>query len=465
MSAAATPPPAGTDRPAPNDAIYWLAAVAVGAAAGVFGAVLHLGVARILVWPDLLRRELSLGGLPLVLVAGAVAAVMVTLSVWLVRRFAPLAGGSGVQEVEGAIGGVRQIHWRQVLAVKSVGSFLSLGSGLVVGPEGPTIHIGAATAQGFSQWLRLPGIDQRAIIGCGAAAGLTAAFGAPVAGILFVLEETRRQFPYSFRTYTALILASVTSGIMIVAIAGRRPFMDVVVNVVPLAWLPGFVLLGVVLGALGVVFNRCLIWSLDFGLAIGRRTSAYLLPALVGFAVGVLLVVRPEAATGGDNLAVRLIEQNVPLAIVATILVVRFFMTMGSYSTGAPGGIFAPILSLAAAAGLVFALVLSALTDLPAGLVGAFAVAAMGGLLSSTVRTPLTGIVLVAELTGVYANAIPVILTCVLANLVAKLLGGRPIYEVLLERTLALAGESAPAPDGQPGSPARSTRVGSLDRG
>jgi CIC family chloride channel protein len=429
-----------------GDVGFYAVAVVVGAITGLLGSILHLGTDQLLGWPAALKSHTGIAGLPLLIAAGAISAAMVLLSVWLVRRFAPEAAGSGVQEIEGAMVGLRQLRWFRVLLVKFFGGFLSLGSGLVVGREGPTIHIGASVAQAFAERFGLSLRDGRGLLAAGGAAGLAAAFSAPLASILFVIEETRRQFPYSLKTYTGLMLAAVTSGIVTEALAGRRPFMDVAVPDVPLAWLPAFVVLGILLGALGVAFNRALVWSLDRALAIGRRTSFYIVPLVVGFAVGVLLIVQPEATMGGEGLATRLIGENLPLTLLALIVVVRFVMTMASYATGVPGGIFAPILSLATAAGLLYGLVIAAILPVPAGMEAAFAVAAMGGLFAATVRAPLVGIVLIAELTGAYSTLIPVILTCAFANLCADWLGGRPIYEVLLERTLALAGKAAAVP-------------------
>ncbi len=425
-----------------GDAVFYLAAVAVGAITGLLGTILHLGTDRLLRWPEALRAGTGLDGVTLLLVTGTISAAMVLFSVWLVRRFAPEAGGSGVQEIEGAMVGLRQVRWLRVLLVKFFGGFLSLGSGLVVGREGPTIHIGASISQAFSERLGFSVRDGRGLLAAGGAAGLAAAFGAPLASILFVIEETRRQFPYTLRTYTALMLASVTSGIVTEALAGRRPFMVLAVPDVAIAWLPAFVLLGILLGALGVLFNRALVWSLDRARAIGRGASFYIVPLVVGFAVGVLLIVQPEATMGGDTLAVQLVGENLPLTFLGLIVVVRFAMTMASYSTGVPGGILAPLLSLATAFGLLYGLLLAWVLPVPEGMAPAFAAAAMAGLFAATVRAPLVGIVLIAELTGAYSILVPAIITCIFANLVADRLGGRPIYEVLLERTLALAGEA-----------------------
>lgn len=433
-----------------SDISYYLFAIVVGSITGVIGTILHLGVNAALQWPRLVHTEVmrlwpELPVWGFLAACGLFAALLVVAATWLVRTFVPEAGGSGVQEVEGAMEGLRVVRWKRVLPVKFVGGLMALGSGLVVGREGPTIHMGASVAQATASWFSLGTRDARGLLASGAAAGLAAAFNAPLAAVLFVIEETRRQFPYGFKTYSAVILASVASGIVTEAITGTRPFMEVVVPETPLSYLPAFVVLGVLLGLLGVLFNRCLVWGLDFSLAVGTRSSFYIVPALVGFAVGILAILRPEATQGGEMLAVTLIENRLPLLVLAGIVLIRFVMTMASYSTGAPGGIFAPILALATATGMLYGVALeTVLPDMPAGVAAALAVAAMGGLFSSTVRAPLVGIVLVLELTGAYTLLVPAILTCVFSNIIAEWLGGKPIYEVLLDRTLRLAGQVPP---------------------
>lgn len=449
-----------------SDALFFLAAIVVGALAGVVGTALHLGVNEALAWPTLLKSGLDQAGVAigdggLLLLTGCISAIMVLASVWLVRNFAPEASGSGVQEIEGAMVGLRQVRWRRILPVKFASGFLSLSSGLVLGREGPTIHLGASIAQAASQWLKLPTKDGYALLAAGGAAGLAAAFSAPLASILFVIEETRRQFPYSLKTYTGVMFACVMSGIVTQELAGVRPFMAIDVPVTPLGLLPAFVGLGVVLGVAGVVFNRCLVRSMDFARALGNRSSFYIFPALAGFAVGILLVLNPDATKGGETLVVSMATANLALTSVAVIVLIRFVMTMISYSTGVPGGIFAPILALATAMGLLYGLILEAALPLPPGAVMALGVAAMGGLFASTIRAPLVGVVLIAELTGSYDVLLPTLITAMVANIVADWLGGRPIYEVLLERTLRQAGETPPAPIEQPQT---GQRIGGWDQ-
>ena len=436
-------------RRTPRDLLYYVLAVGAGLLVGAVGAYFHMAVDVLSQWPDLIRSRLD--GPLLYLAMSAMAAVMVALAVALVRAFAPEAAGSGVQEIEGALEGLRPVRWQRVLPVKFVGGMLALGSGLVAGREGPTIHMGAAIAKALSDAVRLDTRDSRGLLAAGAAAGLAAAFNAPLAAILFVIEETRRQFPYGLRTYSAVILCSVASAVMAEAIGGTAPDMKLDVPDMPLLLLPAFLALGAVLGAVGVAFNRALVASLDGARMLALKVSPYLLPVLVGAAVGPLILLRPEATFGGEQLAVSLPGLGLPALTLAGIVLIRFTMTMASYSTGIPGGIFAPILALATAVGVLFATLLALVVPLHPDAVAAFGIAAMGGLFSATVRAPLVGMVLVAELTGSYGLLVPVILTCVTANLVAEALGGKPIYEVLLDRTLRLAGtprqEAPPASD------------------
>ncbi|MFG1319031.1 H(+)/Cl(-) exchange transporter ClcA [Xanthobacter autotrophicus] len=436
-------------RRTPRDLLYYVLAVGAGLLVGAVGAYFHMAVDVLSQWPDLIRSRLD--GPSLYLAMSAMAAVMVALAVALVRAFAPEAAGSGVQEIEGALEGLRPVRWQRVLPVKFVGGMLALGSGLVAGREGPTIHMGAAIAKALSDAVGLDTRDSRGLLAAGAAAGLAAAFNAPLAAILFVIEETRRQFPYGLRTYSAVILCSVASAVMAEAIGGTAPDMKLDVPDMPLLLLPAFLALGAVLGAVGVAFNRALVASLDGARMLALKVSPYLLPVLVGAAVGPLILLRPEATFGGEQLAVSLPGLGLPALTLAGIVLIRFTMTMASYSTGIPGGIFAPILALATAVGVLFATLLARVVPLPPDAVAAFGIAAMGGLFSATVRAPLVGMVLVAELTGSYGLLVPVILTCVTANLVAEALGGKPIYEVLLDRTLRLAGtprqEATPASD------------------
>jgi chloride channel protein, CIC family len=438
------------------DGLFYCIAGGCGFATGVVGAGFHLAVDALSRWPTWLAGYLD--GSPYILVAAAaIAAVGVTLAFLLTRYLAPETAGSGVPEVEGALEGIREVRWRRVLPVKFVGGVLGLSSGLVGGREGPTIHMGASIGAALAEWLRLDKEDLHTLLAAGAAAGLSAAFNAPLAAVLFVIEETRKQFRYTFRSYVGVIVASAASAFGMEIVGGTAPPLLIRTDAVPLLLLPTFMVLGALLGVLGVMFNVCLVTALDWRARIFRRVPV-LYAVIVGAAIGILAVVLPLAVNGGETLIPHLVGANLPLSTLLLIALVRFFGTMASYPAGVPAGIFAPLLTYATTVGLAAALLLQmglAYTPVavPPLLGAAFAVAAMGGLFSATVRAPLVGVVLVVELTGAFELTLPLIVTCVTAHVVAQWLGGRPIYEVLLERGLRLAGQAVPESTGGVSSP------------
>jgi chloride channel protein, CIC family len=428
-----------------SDGVFYLLAGVCGLVVGVLGAAFHLFVDTLLAWPVWLTARLGdATRVEIILVAAGVAATGVTVAFLLTWRIAPEAAGSGVQEIEGAMAGLRVVRPLRVLPVKFVGGVLALSSGLVAGREGPTIHIGAAVAAALASGLRLAAADLRGLLAAGAAAGLAAAFNAPLAAILFVIEETRKEFTYTFRFYSGVIIASASSAIGMELVGGTAPLLRIAAEAVPLALLPTFVLLGAGLGVLGVVFNGCLIGLLDWTTATFRR--APFVPALVvGAATGALAIILPEATGGGERLILQMVAENLPVTALLLIAALRFAGTMAVYCIGVPSGIFAPILALATALGLALGTALDGAFALPPMTASAFAVAAMGGLFASTVRAPLVAVVLAVELTGAYVLILPVIVTCAIANVVAEWLHGQPIYEMLLERTLRLAGQGRSA--------------------
>ncbi len=427
-----------------SDGLYYALAFLVGTTAGGIGAVFHIIVDQLFALYNHLRDQIDsqLLQIPIFI---AISVVMVAAALALTRRFAPEASGSGVQEIEGALDGVREVHWRRVLPVKFVGGVLALASGLVLGREGPTIHMGAAIGAATSEAGRLDDTERKGLIAAGAAAGLAAAFNAPLAAVLFIIEETRRQFPYTLKTYSAVIIASALSGFVTEVIAGVGPDLKIIVSSPPLWHYPIFIGLGVLLGAFGVLFNRTLLTCLDGTDALTQR-QPYLFPLLFAASIGVLLVLLPDATGGGDGLVTRILhgEQHT-LGLLVLLLVVRAATTFGSYTCRIPGGIFAPMLALATVTGLTVGTVVALLVPGGSQLDAiAMAIAAMGGLFTGTVRAPLVGCVLVMELTGSYDLMLPVMVTCLMANITAHQLRGEPIYEMLLERTLRLARQAVP---------------------
>jgi CIC family chloride channel protein len=356
--------------------------------------------------------------------------------VLLVRRVAPETAGSGVQEIEGALDDLRPLRWRRVLPVKFVGGLCALGGGLALGREGPTIQMGGNLGRMIGDLFKLSRDEVHTLIAAGAGAGLSAAFNAPLAGILFVLEEMRPQFKYSFLSVHSVLIASAMAAIVLRAMMGQQPDIEMAaLPTAPLASLWLYPILGVAFGVSGVVFNRLLVATLDFFASLSAWNFA-LSGFYVGAAIGLVGAFQPDMIGGGYGLIPRALDESVPVTMLLVLFLARFATTMASYASGAPGGIFAPMLALATVFGMWSGHFAHQWFPELVTHPQVFAVAGMGALFSATVRAPLTGIALSVEMTGNYSLILPLIVTCMVAAIVAQGLGGRPIYTVLLERTL-----------------------------
>ncbi len=415
----------------------FLASLIVGGLVGLVGAGFQLAVR----WA--IEARAALAGLvqDVTVLRWAVPAVLSAAMVWLayllVRKIAPETRGSGVQEIEGALEGVRPTRWKRVLPVKFASGVLALGAGMVTGREGPTIQMGGNLGRMIADGLRLGGDKVHALIAAGAAGGLSAAFNAPLAGIVFVVEEMRPEFRYSFVSVTGVAIASAASAIALRAVMGQEASLAMVTyGVAPLASLWMFVVIGAVFGAIGVAFNHSLIGSMNLFDRLKGRALA-LSGLWVGAIIGLLTWLAPDMTGGGYAVMPRALNGEIGLWVLLAVFVGRFATTMFSYGSGVPGGIFAPMLALGTVFGLWFGHFAQAWFPHWAPHPGIFAVAGMGALFAATVRAPLTGIILVIEMTANYTLILPLIVTCLTATVVAHALGGRPIYTVLLERTLA----------------------------
>ncbi len=414
-------------------------AVFVGALTGFVGGLFQLALDQIAILKAMFLNFIDIApGFPL---AGSIviSAVMVFVAFLLVRKVAPETGGSGVQEIEGALDEVRPLRWKRVIPVKFFGGLLSLGSGMVLGREGPTIQMGGNLGKMISDLFKANKDDTHALVAAGAGGGLSAAFNAPLAGILFVFEEMRPEFKYNFLSVQAVIIACASADIVLRIMVGQE--LEIPMHMLPTPPLPSlflFLIFGCLFGLFGFVFNRLLVRTLNF---FSNLTGwPFTLTGLtVGGFIGALFWLFPDTVGGGYVVIPKALAGSIPVMIMLLLFVVRFGTTMISYGSGAIGGIFAPMLALGTLFGMWFGhfahFLLPELVVRPE----VFAVAGMAALFCATVRAPLTGIALTIEMTGNYFMILPLILTCLTSTIVAQGLGGQPIYTVLLRRTLDLA--------------------------
>lgn len=356
------------------------------------------------------------------------------LSVLLVRRFAPEASGSGIPHLEAVLQRFRSLDWRRVLPVKFFGGILAIGGGLALGREGPTVQMGGAVGDAIARFLKVSSRERLVMISSGAGAGLAAAFNAPLSGLVFVLEEVRRDFqPIVFG---AAFVAAVVADIIARVGAGQFPIFPVPsYDPLPLFSLPFFALLGIAAGLLGVLFNRGLIKTVRFYARIPKKL-VWPAIAATGAAAGLLGWFYPELIGSGHTLAETAMHGKIALTAVPALFITRFVLTSACYATGAPGGIFAPLLVLGALLGLAVGQLSHMAFPSAVPVPAVFAVVGMAAYFTAIVRAPLTGVMLILEMTGNYSQMLPLLISCFCAYAVGEALKDTPIYEALLERDL-----------------------------
>jgi CIC family chloride channel protein len=423
--------------------ILALLAPIVGAASGLIGAVFRLALGE----ADRLREVAiiwahgwNIAGL---FVIAAACAAAVAFAAWLVRRFSPYASGSGIPQVEAILQDKLPPTPPRLLLVKFFGGLSAIGGGLALGREGPSVQMGAAVAHIVAKVSGRNWLDCKVLIAAGAGAGLATAFNAPIAGAVFVLEELVRRFD------TRIAIAAL--GASAAAIAVARVFLGAAPDftVEPLAYVgvqvwPLFVGLGAIAGLAANLYNGALLGTLAVMDRLGRWPIE-VRAAVIGAAVGALGFFAPALIGGGDDITQRSLSGGAALAALPLIFLLRFGLGAVSYAAPVPGGLFAPLLALGAQLGL-FCGVLCRLALPDAGLdPTVFAVVGMAAFFTGVVQAPVTGIVLVIEMTASFTMLLPTIAACFAAMLVPNLLRGAPIYDSLRERLLRLQ-QSEPAP-------------------
>lgn len=255
-----------------------LVGLLAGSVAVLFRWALDYGDAlrdRLMVW----GHQYPMWGWLLPMVVGALGA---GCAVSLVRFLAPEAAGSGIPHLKAVLARLRSMRWHVVLPVKFVGGALGIGSGLALGREGPTVQMGGALGAAVAQWLKVRPRERQTLIAAGAGAGLAAAFNAPLAGLIFVLEEVQRHFAPT--VFGATFVAALGADVLTRLCTNQLPVFHVEsLPTPPLMALPAFLGLGVVTGLLGSLFNRSLL-----GTMIGFARLGTWLTGRHGWASGLL---------------------------------------------------------------------------------------------------------------------------------------------------------------------------------
>ncbi|CAJ2231996.1 chloride channel protein [Companilactobacillus paralimentarius] len=372
------------------------------------------------------RSNLSL------LIGLLIAMIVVAIFVGYLLKKEPNISGSGIPQVEAQLGGEMHLKWWSILWRKFVGGILSIGPGLFLGREGPSIQLGSAIGQGVGELTHdNRGVNQRVLIASGAAAGLAAAFSAPIAGAMFVLEEVYHNF--SPLVWVTSLASAVSANVISLYVFGLQPVLQVPYQYsLPIKYYWHLVILGIILGLMGRLYQIVL-------LAMPSIYEKTRLPRFIHGIIPLILIIPigmavPQFIGGGNGIIINLDKYGTSLLLLLGLLILRFVYSMISYGSGLPGGIFLPILNLGAIIGAVYAVVMNQLGLLPIAFESNLIIFAMAGYFACIGKAPFTAIILVTEMVGSLKHLMPLAVLSLVAYIVVDLLNGAPIYESLKER-------------------------------
>jgi H+/Cl- antiporter ClcA len=346
----------------------------------------------------------------------------------------PMISGSGIPQVEGVLLGHLDMNWWKLIIRKFIGGVISIGAGLSLGREGPSIQLGAAVGQGVSKIFKRVKVEEKFLMTSGASAGLAAAFNAPFAGVMFSLEEIHKSF--SPLVLLAAMSASITADFISKEFFGLTPvFHFQNLQVLPLKYYMYLVVFGIILGAFGAIYNYVLLKTQKMYLT-QKWLSVEMRPIIPFILAGVLGLVLPQVLGGGHGIIESLINGDYLITSIIILLIVKFLFSMISFGSGAPGGIFFPLLVLGALIGSAYGILLSSTFGISTAYINNFIVLGMAGCFTAIVRAPITGIILISEMTGSFTHMLSLTIVSIAAYITADFLHSEPVYESLLKRTL-----------------------------
>jgi CIC family chloride channel protein len=349
----------------------------------------------------------------------------------IIRWGTAKAKGHGVPELIEAVvirGG--RISWKTAAARVSASAF-TIGAGGSVGREGPIIHLGSFLGSAVSQFLRQGRDRERILMSCGAAAGISATFHAPITGMLFAVEVLLGDF--SLSTFSPIVLASVTAAMISGFHLGNLPAFMVPPFQVNSPWEYGiYPLLGIWCGLVAVLFTVFLYFCEDRFNEL--KVASWLKPALGGLLLGSMLLVAPQVFGVGYGAINEVLLNRMPVILMAGLVLAKLVATSFSLGSGSVGGVLAPSIFIGAMSGGCFGWLADQWLQAAAAPVSSYALVGMGSLVAASIRAPVTAILLIFELSGRYQIIVPLLLACILSTITASLLKRGSIYSVKLLR-------------------------------
>ncbi|MBQ6813120.1 MAG: ClC family H(+)/Cl(-) exchange transporter [Methanobrevibacter sp.] len=369
----------------------------------------------------------------LLTVAWFVILAIMGLITAILIKWDPSSSGSGIPIVMGEVKGYFDVCWWKTLIAKFISGTLTALGGLSLGREGPSVQLGAMAAKGVSKYLPNSKTDEKRLLVCGSGAGLAATFSAPLAGFIFTLEEINKGFDRSI--VLVGLVSALVAGLVSNIFFGQNPIFPFTSLNLPLNYFWLFIVLGIIVGLLGYIYNVGMIKASDLWgkLDFLPLEIKFILVFMVTGIVGLFL---PEVLGGGYSM-MTLIESSLPpLSILIILLIGKYLLLIFCFGSNAPGGIFYPVLVIGAYIGAIFSAIVIPIFHLNPLIAYKFIMISMAAMFASSVRTPITAVVLISEMTGVTNSLVAMIAVVVLAYIIPTILGNEPIYETLLLRLL-----------------------------
>jgi len=343
------------------------------------------------------------------------------------------SSGSGIPQVIGEVKGYFDVSWWKTTIAKFISGTLTALGGLSLGREGPSVQLGAMAAKGVSKYLPNTKTDEKRLLVCGSGAGLAATFSAPLAGFIFTLEEINKSFD------RAIVLVGLISAIVADLVSkfffGQNPIFPFTSLNLPLEYYWLLIILGITIGICGYIYNIGMIKASDLWNKF-NHIPIEIRFVLVFMITGIVGLFLPEVLGGGYSM-MSLIQLSIPpLSVLIVLLIGKYLLLIFCFGSGAPGGIFYPVLVIGAYVGAIFSVIVIPIFGLENEIAYKFIMISMAAMFASSVRTPITAVVLISEMTGVTNSLVAMIIVTVIAYMIPTILGNAPIYDTLLKRLL-----------------------------
>lgn len=348
----------------------------------------------------------------------------------------PYTQGSGIPQIDAEVAGLIDMPWWRVVPVKFFEGVLCAFSGLSLGREGPSVQLGGMAGKGVSRLLKNDRKRERLLVTCGAAAGMSAAFHAPLTGVLFAIEEIHREFT------APLVISVMSSAVVADFVSSQLLSIQPVIHVIVYESLPhemyvALLIMGVVCGALGWLHN-CGMFLVQDKL-FGPLERFHPCVRLVGpfMLAGALAFVWPDLMCGGDAILEHIVNVHATtLGYLVALLVGKYLFTALCFGSGAPGGTLFPLVILGGLVGAIYGDCAMQVLGLPGFYENSFIVLGIAGLFSAVIQAPVTGVVLVFELTGSLEALLATSVVSIVAYVTATLFKTDAFYEHLFARML-----------------------------